>query len=330
MRNPFFDILKFFAIMLVVYGHVSGAFGCKLGCPWLGNFIVGMNMPLFFIISGYFAAKTIEGSDWVKLGKHLLGYFWPTAVVSCGFAVLAVLFHVSGSEKGLIGYAGRWFLFSPWFLWCLAICFLLTFLCMRLKHPVLRGGAFLLLTIALPCLKGVWYMGNVRAMLPHFLFGVFVLRKWECWKWWYIGLPCLLVYLLGVVFQGDIHGNGLSFYGQDTTWFAFMKDPVSVIQYGMRITNGIIGGVGIMWILQFVMDRFDTIKRLAPFGTTTLGVYILHQWILARIAAAKCYSGSVVVVLFWSGIIFLFCHYLTWWTKKIRILRRWMWGVFDA
>lgn len=330
MRNSFFDVLKFLAIMLVVYGHVAGAFGCHFGQPWLDNFIVGMNMPLFFIISGYFAAKTIEGGDWVKLGKHLLGYFWPTAVVSCGFAVLAVLFPVSGSEKGLIGYAGRWFLFSPWFLWCLAICFLLTFLCMRLHRPILRWGLFLLLIIVLPCLKGVWYVSDVRAMLPHFVFGVFVLRKWEVRRDWRVGLPCLLVYLLGVVFQGNIHDNGLGFYGQDTTWFAFVKDPALVLQYGARVANGIIGSVGIMWILQFVMDRFDAMKRLAPFGTTTLGIYILHQWILARIAEAKCYSGSVVVVLFWSGIIFLFCHYLTWWTKKIRILRRWMWGVFDA
>ena len=140
MRNPYFDVLKFFAILLVVYGHVAGAFGSAFGRPWLENFIVGMNMPLFFIISGYFAAKTIEERDWRKLGKHIVSYAWPTAIVSIVFAVLAVSFRIAGSEVGLIGYAGRRFLFAPWFLWCLAICYIATFLCWFPKSIVFRGG----------------------------------------------------------------------------------------------------------------------------------------------------------------------------------------------
>ena len=130
-RVPFWDVLKFFAILLVVYGHVSGAFGCKVLEPYISNFRVGMNMPLFFIISGYFAAKTIERGDWRKLGRHLVGYFWPLAAVSVVFAALSVLFHVEGRGCGFIGYTGRRFLFAGWFLWCLAICFVITFLCRR-------------------------------------------------------------------------------------------------------------------------------------------------------------------------------------------------------
>lgn len=142
MRNPFFDALKFFAIMLVVYGHVSGAFKCEWGRPFVGNFIIGMNMPLFFIISGYFAARTIECGDWRRLIKHIYGYFGPLALVSIVFALLAVAFHIPGSEKGFVGYAGRRFLFSPWFLWCLACCYVFTFVCHSLKMPALRGVQF--------------------------------------------------------------------------------------------------------------------------------------------------------------------------------------------
>ena len=70
MRNSFFDVLKFLAIMLVVYGHVAGAFGCHFGQPWLDNFIVGMNMSLFFVVSGYFAAK----GTWI-LRRWMWGVF---------------------------------------------------------------------------------------------------------------------------------------------------------------------------------------------------------------------------------------------------------------
>lgn len=143
-RDPYFNVLKFVAILLVVYLHVSFSFNTSLGQPYIRNFIVGMNMPIFFIISGMFAARTIENGDWMRLGKHLLGYFWPVALVSCVFAVLEVIFHLPGSDKGLVGYAARNFLFSVWFLWCLAICFCLTFLCSRLKSSVFFVGVMVM------------------------------------------------------------------------------------------------------------------------------------------------------------------------------------------
>lgn len=55
-RDPFWDVLKFLAMLLVVFSHVNVEFPCGILEPYLDNFRVGMNMPLFFIISGYFAA----------------------------------------------------------------------------------------------------------------------------------------------------------------------------------------------------------------------------------------------------------------------------------
>lgn len=321
-RDPYFDVLKFCAMFLVVFGHAYWAMNCKTGMPYFENFRCGMNVPLFFMISGYFSARTITEGDWLNLGRRLCGYFWPAAVASVVFAAFAVVFKIPGSEKGLVGYAGRWFLFSPWFLWCLAICFVLTFLVCRLKGPVLRIGIGLILAIAFPCLEKVWGMHNVRAMLPHFLLGVFVLRRWPLWKDWRIGLACALIFVTGVCLQGDICVNGLSFYKGATTWKAFLSDGHALLFYVVRLMNGMVGSLGMMWLLWLLMERFSALTKLAAFGTTTLGIYVLHQWFLARIVDLGWMGSSIYQVVFCTLILFFICHLIIFAIRKPLVLRR--------
>lgn len=326
MRNPFFDVLKFFAILLVVYGHVGGAFDCSFGSPFINNFIVGVNMPLFFALSGYFSAKTIEVGDWKKLGRHLVGYFWPAASISVAFAFFAITIHLPGSENGIVGYAGRRFLFATWFLWSLAICSLLTFICARPKSRIVKGVMWGFVIILLPFVSGLWHDEYVRAMLPHFCFGVFVLRRWKLWINWKVGVTCLLFYLLICFVPNGTDSNWRSFYGQASTWVAFLHDGRLAVFYLARLANGMIGTLGIMWLFQVVVDRSDVVARLAPLGRTTLGVYLMHQWLLVRIIECGWYASSIGSVILWTCILFAVCHYLVVLTKRTEWCRRMMWG----
>lgn len=326
MRNPFFDVLKFFAILLVVYGHVGGAFDCSFGSPFVNNFIVGVNMPLFFALSGYFSTKTIEVGDWKKLGRHLVGYFWPVASISIVFAFFTIIFRLQGWEEGLIGYAGRRFFFAAWFLWCLAICFALTFICAHSRTRIIRGVMWGIVIVLLPLVSGTWHDGNVRAMLPYFCFGTFVLRRWELWKNWRIGAVCLVLYLIICFAPNGAELNWRSFYGQDTTWTAFLHDNRFFTFYLARLANGMIATLGIMWLFQVVIDRFGLIARLAPLGRTTLGVYLLHQWFLVRVVEWGWHASSIGSVVLWACILFAVCHILVALTRRTLWCRRMMWG----
>lgn len=322
-RVPFWDVLKFFAILLVVYGHVSGALGCKVLEPWASNFRIGMNMPLFFIISGYFAAKTIEKGDWRRLGRHLVGYFWPLAAVSVVFAILSVVFRVEGSECGLVGYVGRRFLFAGWYLWVLAICFVIVFLCRRIasgwKFYFTLGVGYCICLIDIPC----WYLSYTRAMLPFFIAGLLLSQGKEVWKDWRIGLSCFAVYLIVCVVQGNISKNGLSFYNSPISWMAIVKNPKVIGLAAARLANGMIGSIGICWVVHYLLIKCKTLECLAPLGTTTLGVYVLHQWILARIP----YSGGCWALLM-TAMLFVFCHLIVVYTRRNPLVRRFFWGEF--
>lgn len=330
-RVPFWDVLKFFAILLVVYGHVSGAFGCKVLEPWASNFRIGMNMPLFFIISGYFAAKTIEKGDWRKLGRHLVGYFWPLATVSVVFAILSVVFNIEGSECGLVGYAGRRFLFAGWFLWCLAFCFAITFLCRRVASGWKFYLALCLVYGILLVDISVWHIGNTRAMLPFFVAGAALSGKKGIWEDWRVGAPCLLAYMAAVFLQGDIWKNGLGFYNSSISWTAVVNDPKAIGFAVARFVNGMIGSIGICWAVQYLLVKCKMLEALASLGTTTLGVYILHQWILARV-----FTGleQVKVAVDWRGeiilaiVLFAFCHWIVWLSRKFSFTNRFVWGGF--
>ena len=325
-RDPYFDVVKAFAMLLVVIGHTRWAYGCQAGNPLIDNFIVGINMPVFFMISGYFSANCVKDGNWGKLGRHLVGYFWPAAVVSCIFAALAVLFKIDGCDKGLIGYAGRNFLFAQWYLWCLAICVITTFLGARIpKVPsfVIFVGIYCLL----PFVTGVWHIENVRAMLPHFLFGLFVLRKWSLWKNRVLGTISLLAYLIIVFASNSFRQNGLSFYDGATDWSDFLAEPFNIVLLLVRIVIGFVGSIGILWLIYEIVQNVQKIGCfLATLGKTTLGVYILHQWILARCVDYLPIGASFGATLSLAIVLFVICHGITLLLKRTRWLRLMVWG----
>ena len=53
-RNESLDCLKGIAILLVMFGHVQ-VHNCVLTDPYLYDVIKSIQMPMFFLISGYLA-----------------------------------------------------------------------------------------------------------------------------------------------------------------------------------------------------------------------------------------------------------------------------------
>lgn len=67
-RVVVFDNIKFFLIVLMIYGHLMNI-GCAV--PWkVYNIIYSFHIPLFVLLSGYFTKKHDE-----KLGRSLLNLF---------------------------------------------------------------------------------------------------------------------------------------------------------------------------------------------------------------------------------------------------------------
>ena len=119
-RNRFVDIMRGVAMLLVVLGHTVT--GCTEGAKdsFLYNIIWSLQMPLFFLISGYITrySRGIESSAdlWRYIRKRLLAYLLPWAVWS--LLIRGVIFGSSDflHVSWLLWHmdSGYWFLMSIW------------------------------------------------------------------------------------------------------------------------------------------------------------------------------------------------------------------------
>ena len=332
-RDQYFDIVKAFAIFLVVFGHVNSVLGLVPFPVWLGNMTVSINMPLFFIVSGYFCWPTVANGDWRRLGRHLRSYFQPTVVIIGAFTLLAPVAGLcSYAPASLIGYFGRRFLFSPWFIWTLAECYLICVfigsLCQVSPNDNRRIWILLpivwVLVMFVPNVNGVVYKTAVREMLPYFAIGgVFRSFNAKPWTDYRVGAISLLLFVLFLFcLNRPVNEYGMSFYAAKLDWHIFARTAI-----------GVCGSVGVMWALWVTYEWLRRLEwltgvrnLLASFGETTLGVYLLHQWILDRLTVCPQLFDSRVKVVCTAISLWAFCHCLSWGLAKSPRGNRWIMG----
>lgn len=119
-RNQFVDMMRGIAMLLVVLGHTMT--GCTVDSQqsFLFNVIWSLQMPLFFLISGYVTKYSRTISDgkglWKYVTRRTVAYMLPWAVWS--FAVRGVVF----GQKEFLNIrsllwsmdSGYWFLATIW------------------------------------------------------------------------------------------------------------------------------------------------------------------------------------------------------------------------
>ena len=119
-RNQFVDMMRGIAMLLVVLGHTMT--GCTVDSQqsFLFNVIWSLQMPLFFLISGYVTKYSRTISDgkglWKYVTRRTIAYMLPWAVWS--FAVRGVVF----GQKEFLNIrsllwsmdSGYWFLATIW------------------------------------------------------------------------------------------------------------------------------------------------------------------------------------------------------------------------
>ena len=88
-RNKVFDLLKLFAILLVLWGHVIQQFTQLPGEESkIFQIIYSFHMALFMMISGYFAVSLINKSFWDTIWKKIQQLLIPAI---CGGIIIGAL-----------------------------------------------------------------------------------------------------------------------------------------------------------------------------------------------------------------------------------------------
>lgn len=283
-RDTSFDLAKAAAMFMVVCSHVifyRPGFNLVDMPSHAMNFIQVVNMPLFFMISGYFSRRLHKEGCWIKLLNRFITYFWPMVFFNIVFKSISSLAFGEFPASQLPIAILKGILFQGWFFQSLAICDGITFLACRCRQTW-QVIAVCILGYAV-CLVGsgrMWYVGNVVPMIPFYWFGLVllpkILRSGRAFS--------LLAFLGGVAlifvtwFYGNIATNGLAFY-----WDKFdvlHPETTKILNMLLRLAVGCLGALGILWCLRMAVSKFSCLDKLGWIGRETLGVFFLQGWFI--------------------------------------------------
>ncbi|MCD8197883.1 MAG: acyltransferase family protein [Lachnospiraceae bacterium] len=288
-RNESLDSLKGIAILLVMFGHVQ--VHNQMTDPFLYDMIKSLQMPLFFLISGYLcgAGRKVETLAELgrRIGKRAVAYLLP-------FFSWLVLQHITNVPKALKAVLFQ-LDYGLWFLMVLFLFTTLAYIAMWVQARVGAEWGFWL----------VWLLGCMAALLAY-LGGVTFLS------------PSLqityLPYYTAAYFVGvhpKITRRALPRWRRSSlAWIgggifimmAAALDLVTVTGVDMLAVQTLASFFGCFWLIQIVIDwKLNPIKsRLAWLGQYTLEIYVVHY----HFAAILNRSGAIYSFWTFSGLLY--------------------------
>lgn len=281
-RNESLDCLKGIAILLVMFGHVQ--VHNHMTDPYLYDVIKSIQMPLFFLISGYLAgagSKIQSGEQYKKkLERRAVSYLLP-------FFSWLIVQHITFVPRALKTVLFR-LDYGLWFLMTLFIFTWMAYTAQLIQAKVKRD-------------RGFWipFLGGCLVILASYLAGVTFLS------------PSLLVvylpYYTAAYFAGmypqfiekipiavqraAAYGGGVAFLGM-----AAALDLVTVTGIMMLGIQTIASFLGCLALIRLVLDwKENRIKsKLSTLGQYTLEIYVLHYQFATVLNPGK------TVYRFWS------------------------------
>lgn len=279
-RIDWVDSGRGLAIALVVLFHSTNwlgeaGFGVA-GWDFFDETIASIRLPLFFTMSGLFAVKWMRAS-WRDLWRSKVSLFvWVFAIwsVIATFSFMLGL-NLQGAEGNYLGQLKDilWAPFLPrfelWFIWALALFFVVAKLIHRLPAPVQLGVSGVLSFIALSDL----FVGNAgwvgSAKYFFFFLGGILLRD-HIIRWSTSARPAILASVFVVWSMLALAGTALGFRAFPGYYF-------------LCCVVGVFAGVAVSRVLA----RIPGPRYL---GTRTLPVYLTHTtiilivvWVLSKI-----------------------------------------------
>lgn len=178
------------------------------------------------------------------------------------------------------------------------------------------------------CIHGDIHFSCILNMMPHFVFGAIVLRKYgyRLWENRMLGLISFAAFMSFVLFEGNVDNNGMSFYTADSSICAFQSVRGTVLLVARPVV-GLLGSVGVMTLIKIALDAVPSLVCLGKIGTLTLGIYIFHLWPLRHIRGIAWVGSSRWSVVLTSIAMLSFFSLVTWLLmEKTGWFKKWIWG----
>lgn len=323
-RIKYLDVLKFFAIYLVVLGHtiqfMTGSDN-SFKEDILFNIIYTFHMPLFAFISGYFSISGLNKSFNSFLYRRSIQLLLPVFSWSIVYVIYIILVERPAHYMGIVKSC---FLYHLWFLKCIWICNIVLYLIFKYIKEFKKALWLFIITCLLLCVdKDLGNMYWISFLLPIYGVGFVVHRKNYNFNK-YISIIALVIYI--ILFQ---------FWKVDyLIYFTPIKfinsGAIDIDNIGVTVLRWLIGLSFIIFIYNISKSIFPLIKEkiqniLSNIGQRTLGIYIIQTFLFMILIRYNinvlCLDSGYVLVLFLSILLMFISYYIVLLLEKIPILK---------
>lgn len=196
-RNIYIDIVRAYAIFLVVLGHSIQTFNSEWKTDEVELGIYMFHMPLFIAISGYFFSKSADKYSLTQLiRKRFVQLMFPSLTVG-----LINVFLIGGGKLLMHSSMDILYLSELLFtgLWFLTVLFILTVVG-TIIYKYCKGHFFYIGWLAfwgiLYVLPDVWISNQVEFLCPFYIMGI-ATRNVQWWNIkWLVAFIALGIYIL--------------------------------------------------------------------------------------------------------------------------------------
>lgn len=300
MRLQQFDALKLFAIFMVIWGHCIQHMLSSNHLDETGYIMIySFHMPLFMMISGFFAISGLKRSFISSIITKTRQLLLPCIISSI---IMAALVYIIKGEDFWQGIDFQ-LLYAFWFLKTAFFCFLLARISYSFgKYKIIAFLATLTLTQIPHIYRIPYFTTNIEIMYPCFVIGVIIKNYWNVVERNYktIAITAGLIFAAMLIFWSKD-------FWQNTHAIIYML-KAGEFSEGFylaylriyRIAIGISGSVFFIalfhWCINGAKNKF--IDKVCEYGQYTIGIYILQSFILETIMAQHINMDSINSIAF--------------------------------
>lgn len=287
MRNSYLDLLKGFAIFTVIIYHMG------LGREHIMQYFINVQMPIFFIVSGFLSYKRIDSykpiENTIKRFKQL---FLP--LIFSGIAIskynnvnyIDYLFH-----DGKLGY---WFLLTLLEIVCL---YNLTYY-KREKLPLKYSCSIDIICII--------FLIAFRYVMPENIIDMFGLRQLA--KFYPVFITGVYLRKYTIIIE-KIEKHNYIFIVLLVYCFLFQQDNSNKLLYYIdQVVSSIINATFMFYLFKKYENSIPFSNKLQYIGRNSLSIYIVHFFLLFKasdVYVSDYFAVNLILSVVLSGSVIL-------------------------
>jgi len=347
-RLAFIDILKTFAIFLVIWGHCSQNYVSSPINDTINHFFVlSFHMPLFAFLSGLFFSAKESNTGYIKRKAIQLLFPLMTWCFLQFVCVRLIDDFFSRDPIHLFAIARNFYYgvtdWGYWFLRALFFCFLYLWISLKVRRIINNRVLVFLSILFLWVISWLGIIPNKYHLLQGFIFlypffssGYLMkdklLHNTETSKFGFI--LSLICFIIGL---WNWQGWNDTFYDMNTSILAtkgIVTGGLVIWKTIFRFFIGLTGSLTFFFIFKKIYEKETVlqsriIQRIADIGKYTLGIYIIQSLVFENLKLpmhVENVSRPLIIGMLLSLMIFVFAYFICKITYKIPYISTLLWG----